>query len=39
MNTMYTAVARRVREIGVLRVLGFPSSNILVCFLLESAVL
>jgi putative ABC transport system permease protein len=39
MNTMYTAVARREREIGVLRVLGFPSSNILVCFLLESAVL
>jgi putative ABC transport system permease protein len=39
MNTMYTAVARREREIGVLRVLGFSRSNILVSFLVESAVL
>jgi putative ABC transport system permease protein len=29
MNTMYTAVARREREIGVLRVLGISRANIL----------
>jgi putative ABC transport system permease protein len=39
MNTMYTAVARRQREIGVLRVLGFSRSNILASFMMESAVL
>jgi len=39
MNTMYTAVARRQREIGVMRVLGFSRANILVSFLVESAIL
>lgn len=39
MNTMYTAVARREREIGVLRVLGFSRGNILSSFVLESACL
>ncbi len=39
MNTMYTAVARREREIGVLRVLGFSRLNILVSFVIESALL
>jgi putative ABC transport system permease protein len=39
MNTMYTAVARREREIGVLRVLGFSRGNILGSFVLESALL
>jgi putative ABC transport system permease protein len=39
MNTMYTAVARREREIGVLRVLGFSRGNILISFVLESALL
>ena len=39
MNTMYTAVARREREIGVLRVLGFSRSNILGSFVIESALL
>jgi putative ABC transport system permease protein len=39
MNTMYTAVARRKREIGVLRVLGFSRGNILNSFVLESALL
>jgi putative ABC transport system permease protein len=39
MNTMYTAVARREREIGVLRVLGFSRVNILVSFVIESALL
>src|ERR1700676_2464580 len=39
MNTMYTAVARRDREIGVLRVLGFSRANILGSFVVESAIL
>lgn len=36
MNTMYAAVARRTKEIGTLRVLGFGRISILVAFLLES---
>jgi ABC-type antimicrobial peptide transport system permease subunit len=39
MNTMYAAVARRVREIGTLRVLGFPRGSILLSFFLESLLL
>jgi putative ABC transport system permease protein len=39
MNTMYAAVARRAREIGTLRVLGFSRSGILFSFFLESLVL
>jgi len=36
MNTMYAAVARRTKEIGTLRVLGFSRRSILIAFLLES---
>jgi putative ABC transport system permease protein len=36
MNTMYAAVARRTKEIGTLRVLGFSRLSILLAFLLES---
>lgn len=36
MNTMYAAVARRTKEIGTLRVLGFGRTSILIAFLLES---
>lgn len=36
MNTMYAAVARRTKEIGALRVLGFGRFSILVAFMLES---
>jgi ABC-type antimicrobial peptide transport system permease subunit len=36
MNTMYAAVARRTREIGTLRVLGFRRLSILIAFILES---
>jgi putative ABC transport system permease protein len=39
MNTMYAAVARRAREIGTLRVLGFSKGSILVSFFLESLLL
>lgn len=38
MNTMYAAVARRTKEIGTLRVLGFGRLSILIAFLLESVV-
>ncbi len=39
MNTMYAAVARRAREIGTLRVLGFSKGSILLSFFLESLLL
>ena len=39
MNTMYAAVARRGREIGVLRVLGFSRTNVLASFVIESVML
>src|SRR5579862_9881633 len=39
MNTMFAAVARRSREIGTLRVLGFSQSSILFSFFVESVVL
>jgi putative ABC transport system permease protein len=39
MNTMYTAVTRRGREIGVLRVLGFSRGDILGSFVIESVIL
>ena len=39
MNTMYEAVARRTKEIGTLRVLGFSRISILIAFLLESVAI
>ena len=39
MNTMYAAVARRSKEIGTLRVLGFSRFSILTSFLAESLLL
>lgn len=39
MNTMYAAVARRSREIGTLRVLGFSRASILFSFFVESVLL
>lgn len=39
MNTMYTAVAGRMREIGTLRAVGFDRSSILASFLIESLML
>jgi putative ABC transport system permease protein len=39
MNTMYAAVARRAREIGTLRVLGFSRASILLSFFVESVLL
>jgi putative ABC transport system permease protein len=39
MNTMYSAVARRTSEVGVLRVLGFSRFDVLTSFVMESALL
>jgi putative ABC transport system permease protein len=39
MNTMYAAVARRAKEIGTLRILGFTKGSILLSFFLESVFL
>jgi putative ABC transport system permease protein len=39
MNTMYASVARRAKEIGTLRVLGFSRGSILLSFLIESLLL
>jgi putative ABC transport system permease protein len=39
MNTMYTAVARRAREVGTLRLLGFSRWSIVSSFVFESLVL
>lgn len=39
MNTMFAAVSQRIKDIGVLRLIGFPRWQILVSFLLESLVI
>jgi putative ABC transport system permease protein len=38
MNTMYTSVLQRTKEIGVLKALGAKNSNILYLFLVESGL-
>jgi putative ABC transport system permease protein len=39
MNTMFAAISQRTKDIGVLRLLGYPRWQILVSFLLESLVI
>jgi putative ABC transport system permease protein len=39
MNTMYSAVARRTREVGLMRALGFSRFSILSAFFFESILL
>ena len=39
MNTMFAAVSQRIKDIGVLRVLGYERWQVLVSFLLESLLL
>lgn len=39
MNTMYAAVARRGKEVGTLRILGFTKGSIMLSFLFESLLL
>jgi putative ABC transport system permease protein len=36
MNTMFAAISQRIKDIGVLRLLGYARWQILVSFLLES---
>ncbi|HLQ43708.1 MAG TPA: ABC transporter permease, partial [Planctomycetaceae bacterium] len=39
MNTMFAAISQRLKDIGMLRLLGFRRRSILVCFLLESVLI
>jgi putative ABC transport system permease protein len=39
MNTMFAAISQRSRDIGVLRLLGYTRSQVLVSFLLESLLI
>jgi putative ABC transport system permease protein len=39
MNTMFAAVAQRIKDIGVMRIVGFKRWQILVSFMLESLVI
>jgi hypothetical protein len=39
MNTMFAAVSQRIRDIGVLRVLGFSGPQVLVSFFLEGLMI
>src|SRR5207237_2339865 len=39
MNTMFAAVAQRIKDIGVLRILGFKRWQVLVSFLFESLLI
>jgi putative ABC transport system permease protein len=39
MNTMYATISQRIKDIGVLRLLGFKRRHILATFLLESVLI
>ncbi len=39
MNTMYTSVLERTREIGVMKAIGAKNSNIVVMFMMESGLI
>ena len=39
MNTMFAAISQRMKDIGVLRILGYSGYQVLVAFLLEALVL
>lgn len=39
MNTMFAAISQRIKDIGVLRILGYSRRQVLMSFLLESLVL
>ena len=39
MNTMFAAISQRTKDIGVMRLLGFPRWQILISFFLESLII
>ncbi len=39
LNTMYSAVAERSREVATLRALGFGAASVVACFVLEALIL
>ena len=39
MNTMFAAVSQRIKDIGVLRLLGYARGQILVAFVMESLLI
>ena len=39
MNTMYTAIAGRTREIGTLRALGYTKNHLIISFIVESVII
>jgi ABC-type antimicrobial peptide transport system permease subunit len=39
MNTMYAAISQRTKDIGVLRILGYPRRQVMISFLLESLLI
>jgi ABC-type antimicrobial peptide transport system permease subunit len=39
MNTMFAAISQRIKDIGVLRVLGYSRTDVLLSFLMESMIL
>ncbi|RPI90859.1 MAG: FtsX-like permease family protein, partial [Planctomycetaceae bacterium] len=39
MNTMFAAISQRIKDIGVLRILGYARTHVLISFLLESMIL
>jgi hypothetical protein len=39
MNTMFASIAARIKEVGVLRILGFKRWQILISFMLESLII
>ena len=39
MNTMYTSVLQRTRDIGIMKAIGAKNSDILLIFLIESGIL
>jgi ABC-type antimicrobial peptide transport system permease subunit len=39
MNTMYASISQRIKDIGVLRLVGYSRFQVLVSFMLESLVI
>lgn len=39
MNTLYSSLSERIREVGTLRAMGFPRRSVMLAFMLESLLL